>query len=133
MLARKAVHTALEATEPDFAGPAELALLLTNDDEQRALNKKWRGRDNTTNVLSFPQVESFLPLSALLGDIILARQTVANEAQEGQIPLEHHYVHLVVHGFLHILGYDHQIEEQARLMEGLETQILKTLGVPDPY
>ncbi len=97
------------------------------------LNKKWRGQDKTTNVLSFPQIEPFSPLFGLLGDIVLARQTVAHEAQASQIPLKHHYVHLVVHGFLHILGYDHQIDKQACLMEGLETQILKTLGVPDPY
>ncbi len=131
--ARDAIFAALRAAEPDFAGPCELALVLADDAHQKQLNKKWRGQDKTTNVLSFPQIEPFSPIFGLLGDIVLARQTVAHEAQASQIPLQHHYMHLVVHGFLHILGYDHQIDKQACLMEGLETRILKTLGVPDPY
>lgn len=131
--ARDAIFAALRVSEAKSSGPCELALLLGDDKEQRALNKKWRGQDKTTNVLSFPQIEPFSPLFGLLGDIILARQTVADEAQVSQISFKHHYMHLVVHGFLHILGYDHQTEKQADLMEGLETQILKTLGVSDPY
>ncbi len=132
-LAREAIFCALEQSGARATGPSELALVLTDDIRQKQLNKKWRGKDQSTNVLSFPQIEPFSPLSGLLGDIVLARQTVAGEAQAGPIPFEHHYLHLVIHGFLHILGYDHLTDNEACLMESLETEILSSLGVPDPY
>lgn len=84
-------------------------------------------------MLSFPQIEPFGPVAGLLGDITLAHETVAREAEELGKPFAHHFTHLVVHGFLHILGYDHLEEAEALQMEGLETQILARLGVEDPY
>ncbi len=117
----------------EIAAPAELSVLLTNDKEQRALNKKWRGQDKTTNVLSFAQIEPFAPLEGLLGDIVLARETVSGQAQRQQKPFHDHLTHLVVHGFLHILGYDHHTDTQAEQMQGLETRVLARLGIDDPY
>ena len=107
--------------------------MLTDDAEQQALNRDWRGIDKPTNVLSFPQIEPFGPVFGLLGDIVLARETVEREAREQGITLSDHFTHLVVHGFLHILGYDHLDDDEALVMERLETQILGTLGVADPY
>jgi probable rRNA maturation factor len=132
-LARAAIKGALEASGASQTGPAELVLVLSNDENQQALNKKWRQQDRPTNVLSFPQITPFLPLSGILGDIVLARETLVREAIELEIVFEHHYVHLVVHGFLHILGYDHQTDTEAFQMESLETQILADLGIADPY
>jgi probable rRNA maturation factor len=114
-------------------GASELSIVLTSDAEQRELNRDWRGIDQPTNVLSFPQIEPFGPVSGLLGDIVLARETLLREALDLGKSLDEHFTHLVVHGFLHILGYDHVAEDEALAMEGLETQILKTLGIPDPY
>ena len=108
-------------------------MLLTDDAEQRALNAQWRGKDAATNVLSFPQLEPFAPLAGLLGDISLARETLEREAAELGKSFTDHFTHLVVHGFLHILGHDHIEEADALVMEGLETQILASLGIADPY
>lgn len=104
-----------------------------DDAGQQALNKEWRGIDKPTNVLSFPQIEPFSPVLGILGDITLARETLEREAAEQVVSFTDHYTHLVVHGFLHILGYDHVDEKEALVMEGLETQILATLGIEDPY
>lgn len=128
-----AVRAALKASKAKLTGPAELSIVLTDDAEQRVLNRDWRGIDKSTNVLSFPQIEPFGPLSGLVGDIILARETLEREAQEQGISFEDHFTHLVVHGFLHLLGYDHVRDDEALVMEGLETQILASLGVADPY
>lgn len=116
-----------------MAGVAELSIVLTDDAEQRQLNHQWRGIDKPTNVLSFPQIEPFAPVVGLLGDITLARETLEREAAELGKDFADHFTHLVVHGFLHILGYDHLNEEEALVMEGLETQILQSLGIADPY
>jgi probable rRNA maturation factor len=107
--------------------------VLTDDAQQRVLNRDWRQIDKPTNVLSFPQIEPFSPLAGLVGDITLARETLEREAAEMGIAFEAHFTHLVVHGFLHLLGYDHIEEDEALQMEGLETQILATLGIADPY
>ena len=128
-----AVFEALKQSKAKVTGVAELSIVLTDDAEQQELNKEWRGIDKPTNVLSFPQIEPFGPVVGILGDIVLARETLEREAEELQKPFEEHFSHLVVHGFLHILGYDHIDEDEALQMEGLETQILKTLGIPDPY
>ena len=131
--AEVAVREALKQSKASVTGAAELSIVLTGDDEQRVLNRDWRGIDKSTNVLSFPQIEPFGPVSGLIGDIILARETLVREAGEQGVSFEDHFTHLVVHGFLHLLGYDHMDEDEALAMEGLETQILASLGVADPY
>jgi probable rRNA maturation factor len=127
------VLEALRQSKARVTGAAELSILLTDDAEQRELNGQWRGKDTTTNVLSFPQIEPFGPVTGLLGDITLARETLIREAKEQGVTFEAHFTHLVVHGFLHILGYDHLTDEEALHMESLETQILASLGVENPY
>lgn len=124
---------ALKQSKAKVKGAAELSILLTNDEEQQALNKAWRGKDSSTNVLSFPQIEPGDPVVGLLGDITMARETLIREAEEQGVSFEDHFTHLVVHGFLHILGYDHLDDDEAAAMEGLETSILATLGIDDPY
>lgn len=132
-LADRAVFEALKQSKAKVTGVAELSIVLTDDAEQQQLNREWRGIDKPTNVLSFPQIEPFGPVSGILGDIVLARETLEREAADLQKPLTDHFTHLVVHGFLHILGYDHMEEGEALEMEGLETQILGSLGIADPY
>ena len=131
--AEAAVQAALKLSKAKVSGAAELSIVLADDAEQQVLNRDWRGIDKTTNVLSFPQIEPFGPVSGLLGDIILARETLVREAEELGVSFEDHFTHLVVHGFLHLLGYDHIDDAEALVMEGLETQILASLGVADPY
>lgn len=131
--ADSAIHEALSQSKAKIAGVAEVTVVLTDDAEQQELNKQWRGLDKSTNVLSFPQLEPFTPVVGLVGDITLARETVEAEAAEMGITLEAHFTHLVVHGFLHLLGYDHIEEADAVKMESLETKILATLGIADPY
>jgi probable rRNA maturation factor len=119
----------------------EVSLVLTTDAEVQALNREWRDKDKPTNVLSFPMVErdELLGLPddgppVLLGDIALARETCAREAAEKQVPLEHHAAHLIIHGFLHLAGYDHVTSEaDAAEMEHLEVTALAKLGIADPY
>lgn len=124
---------ALEQSRAKVAGIAELSIVLTDDAEQQVLNRDWRGIDKPTNVLSFPQIEPFSPVIGILGDITLARETLEREARELGKSFEEHFTHLVIHGFLHILGYDHIEEADALVMEGLETQILSSMGIADPY
>ena len=109
---------------------AEVSVLLTDDAAVQVLNRDWRGMDKPTNVLSFPA-----PPGApdLLGDVALAFETVAREAAEQRKPIENHTRHLLVHGILHLVGYDHVQDGEAERMEGRERQILAGLGVPDPY
>jgi len=110
---------------------ATATIVLSDDAEVRRLNAQWREKDKPTNVLSFPAPEQ--PGVNFLGDVILAAETVAAEARDGNLPLEHHVTHLVIHGLLHLLGFDHETDEDAEEMESLETAILAGLGVPDPY
>ena len=124
---------ALKLSKARLKGVAELSILLTNDAEQHELNRQWRGKDSSTNVLSFPQIEPFGPVTGILGDITMARETIEREAVEQGTSFPDHFTHLVVHGFLHILGYDHLSDAEALQMEGLETQILASLGIADPY
>jgi probable rRNA maturation factor len=114
---------------------AELAIVLGNDSAIRALNRKWRGQNAPTNVLSFPAPApgKTPPASPYIGDIVIAYETAAREALAEGKPFEHHLAHLAVHGFLHLLGYDHRNNRDARNMERLERTILKRIGVPDPY
>ena len=131
--AEEAVRAALKASKAKVTGAAEVSIVLTDDAEQRELNRQWRGIDKSTNVLSFPQIAPFGPVSGLVGDIILARETLEREAAEMGVSFDDHFTHLLVHGFLHLLGYDHIQDDEALVMEGLETKILATLGVADPY
>ena len=124
---------ALKLSKARLKGAAELSILLTNDAEQHELNRQWRGKDSSTNVLSFPQIEPFGPVTGILGDITMARETLEREAVDQGTSFPDHFTHLVVHGFLHILGYDHLSDAEALQMEGLETQILASLGIADPY
>ena len=131
--AEQAVREALQQSRATVTGAAELSVVLTDDEQQRALNRDWRGIDKSTNVLSFPQIEPFGPVEGLLGDVLLARETLEREAVDLGVSFEDHFTHLMVHGFLHILGYDHMDDDEALVMESLETQILASLGVADPY
>jgi probable rRNA maturation factor len=111
---------------------SELAIVLTDDSTIRQLNRDWRGVDAPTNVLSFPASRiGSAPL--FIGDIVLAFETIAGEAKAERKPFAHHIAHLAVHGFLHLLGYDHLRKKDAEEMEQLERDILRRLRVPDPY
>lgn len=115
--------------------PAELTVYLANDDIVRRLNREFRGKDKPTNVLSFPASGGPTPPGApvLLGDVVIARETVLREAAGQGKTAFAHLAHLVVHGVLHLLGYDHEQPAEAERMESLETRILEGLGIPDPY
>lgn len=132
-VARRAAQAAL-AQSGKRIGAAELSLVLANDATVRDLNARWRGKDASTNVLAFASEEP--PVKGkpvLLGDVVLAYQTVAREAREQHKRLADHLRHLVIHGVLHLLGYDHMKATPAKRMEALETRILASLGVADPY
>ena len=134
---QRAVAAAAEFVNADI-GEAELAVMLTDDDGIRTLNSNWRGIDKPTNVLSFPALPPTGPRGPddaprMLGDIAIAYQTTRKEADDEQKPFEHHLSHLAVHGYLHLIGYDHENDADAEAMEGLEIEILAQLGIPDPY
>jgi probable rRNA maturation factor len=132
----RAIEAAAVAIDAD-TGAAELAVMLTDDDGIRALNASYRGQDKPTNVLSFPAAQPDYQVSdvapKLLGDIAIAYQTVRREADDEGKPFDHHLSHLAVHGFLHLVGYDHETDAEADAMEGAERSILAGLGIPDPY
>src|SRR3982075_3615827 len=139
--AEAVIHRAVAAAAAIVnAGPgeAELAAMLTDDAGIRTLNSTWRGLDKPTNVLSFPALQ---PTGAsgpddaprMLGDIAIAYETTRKEADDEQKPFDHHLSHLAVHGFLHLIGYDHEKDDDAEAMEALEQEILAQLGIPDPY
>ncbi|SBW14993.1 metal-dependent hydrolase [Brucella sp. 10RB9215] len=114
---------------------SELSVVFTDDASIQVLNGEWRGKDKPTNVLSFPAfpVKAGSQPGPMLGDIVIARETVEREAKEEGKPIENHLSHLVVHGFLHLLGYDHETDEEAEVMEAREREILHALAIPDPY
>jgi probable rRNA maturation factor len=133
-LAGRAVATAAGACGKQLPPRAEVSLLLADDAALRALNGRWRGKDKPTNVLSFPAATpATLARSPVLGDIAIAWETLAAEAGEEGKTVGDHFCHLVVHGFLHLVGYDHETAEDAETMEALERTILAELGVSDPY
>jgi len=134
-LCRSAVNAVFDTTGLLDQTP-EISIALADNDAVHALNRDYRGMDKPTNVLSFPSGEDAVPPEAdmiMLGDIILAFETVREEAADQNKPIKNHTSHLVVHGVLHLLGYDHEDDNQAEEMEMLERQILAKLGVDDPY
>ena len=124
----KSIKTALpDACLPE--GLQEVSLLLTDDASIRRLNHDYRNKDKPTNVLSFPTIEA----PGLLGDIILARETITREASDKGVSFKDHFTHLIIHGLLHLLGHDHQTDEQAAVMEAIEIGALEKLGIANPY
>ncbi|RUX94062.1 MULTISPECIES: rRNA maturation RNase YbeY [unclassified Mesorhizobium] len=121
--------------ETGVAGRSELSLVFSDDVHIRTLNAGWRGKDKPTNVLSFPAfpLAQGGPLPPMLGDIVLAAETVAREAALEDKPVENHITHLVIHGLLHLLGYDHETDTEAEAMEAIERAALARLAIPDPY
>lgn len=115
--------------------PSEVSLLFTDDQTMRGINAQWRGMDKPTNVLSFPAfpMRPGMAPKSLLGDIVLAFETVKREAVEEAKPFENHLSHLIAHGLLHLFGYDHETGGDAEIMEALERKILARLAIPDPY
>ena len=145
-LALRATTAAVERTPHGglLATPAaiEVSIRLAGDEEVRTLNREYRGKDKPTNVLSFPMVQPDLIDTAtrgsddgevLLGDVVLAHGVCAGEAAERGIALADHAAHLLVHGVLHLLGYDHGTDGEAEAMEAIERDALQSLGLPDPY
>ena len=143
-LVRSAAEAAIaESAFPQIASSAravELSVRLAGNDEVQALNAQWRGKDKPTNVLSFPQLDAnelervgSAGPDVMLGDLILAREVCQSEAAEKAVPLQDHASHLVVHGTLHLLGYDHQDDQSAEDMESREVRALARLGIADPY
>lgn len=123
----QSLEKAAEVLNKDFSGQ-EVSVVLSNDEEVQNLNKTFRHKDNPTNVLSFPS-----EIAEELGDIILSYETVLKEAREENISLLDHTLHLIIHGFLHLLGYDHEREYDAEIMENMEIKILKVLNIKNPY
>ena len=133
----RAIAAAAETVHAE-SGEAELAVMLTDDAGIRTLNKNWRGQDKPTNVLSFPALQPTGGQPSdngprMLGDIAIAWETTRREADDEQKPFDHHLSHLAVHGFLHLVGYDHENDVDAEAMEHLERDILAALGIADPY
>lgn len=133
-LVRRAIEAAWDnlGLEP---APCELSVVFTDDASIQTLNAQWRGKDKPTNVLSFPAfpVKAGNQPGPMLGDIVIAYETVEREAVDEGKPVNNHLTHLVVHGFLHLLGYDHETDEEAEEMERREREILHALAISDPY
>jgi probable rRNA maturation factor len=128
---RQAVTAAAQALS---TSEGEVAILLTDDASIRALNRQWRGIDQPTNVLSFPAAVTQTSAAAkFFGDIVLSYETLVNECADEDRIFLHHLAHLAVHGFLHLIGYDHQVDSEADQMEAVESRIMMRLKLPDPY
>jgi probable rRNA maturation factor len=134
-LAGQTVREAIVAAASTLSTEAgEVSIVLTDDSEIAKLNRNWRGIDKPTNVLSFPASGQKASNNVLLfGDIIIAYETLKRECDDENRIFLHHLAHLAVHGFLHLIGYDHQTDAQADEMEGLESKIMARLNIPDPY
>lgn len=127
--------SSLTEEKPDGLRAGEISLLFTDDAAVQKLNRDWRGKDKPTNVLSFP-AEEFPVLEGMpapLGDIALALETCVREAGKKKITVENHLAHLILHGILHLMGYDHVMDGEAAEMEDLERRLLARLGIADPY
>ena len=116
----------------DYAKDTAITLRIVDRIEMTQLNLYYRGKNKPTNVLSFPYADS-LEEEKMLGDIVICAPVVLTEADEQHKPWQAHWAHLVVHGCLHLVGFDHEIEDQAQIMESLEVKLLAGLGFPDPY
>ena len=114
-------------------GPAELVVRVVDEAEMTALNRRFRGKDGPTNVLSFHADVMPEIASDLLGDVVICAPVVARESVTQQKPAETHWAHLVIHGVLHLLGYDHQTDAEAQRMEACEIRLLGDMGISDPY
>jgi probable rRNA maturation factor len=137
---RKAVRGLPRLTERALGAAAnrmgrggEVAVLFTDDAEMHRLNRQWRGKDKATDVLSFPASDEISSENRYLGDIALSLETASADAEKLGRKMPGHISHLLVHGFLHLLGYDHETAGDAHVMESLEIEILAGLGLPDPY
>ena len=108
----------------------EVTIRITGEDEMQSLNNKWRNIDNPTNVLSFPLRQAGSPL---LGDVVVCAPVVRREAAQQAKALDAHWAHIIIHGILHLMGYDHTEEQEAEIMEAKETALMQELGFPDPY
>ncbi len=127
-LADSVVYKCFKVLKFPILKGSEICLVLTNDEEIKILNSKYRKKDKATNVLSFETGDKFL-----LGDIVISLDTLLKEATEQNIPLQNHFIHLLCHGVLHLLGFDHITDEQAEIMEGMEIKILKRFKIENPY
>ncbi|PMJ90460.1 rRNA maturation RNase YbeY [Vibrio sp. 10N.261.55.A7] len=127
------IHLWLSKAVTNFQANAEVTIRIVDIEESHQLNLQYRGKDKPTNVLSFPfEAPPGVELD-LLGDLIICRQVVEQEAKEQEKPLMAHWAHMVVHGSLHLLGYDHIEDDEAEEMESLETEFLMSMGFQDPY
>ncbi|AXF75225.1 rRNA maturation RNase YbeY [Erwinia tracheiphila] len=126
-------HHWLEAVLPQFQEESEVTIRIVDETESQQLNHTYRGKDKPTNVLSFPFEAPPGIALPLLGDLVICRQVVEQEAGEQEKPLLAHWAHMVVHGSLHLLGYDHIEDDEAEEMESIETEIMLALGYDDPY
>jgi probable rRNA maturation factor len=131
-LIERAASAAIRAAPPLPQGTYQVTLVLTDDAEMRALNRTWRGKNAATNVLSFPAHDE-VKGPGLLGDVVIAYETVSKEALAQHIAFDDHVAHLVVHGVLHLVGLDHIEEAEAERMEAIERTALASLGIADPY
>ena len=113
--------------------PVEVTLRIVDEDEGRELNMAWRKKDYATNVLSFPIGDTPAGITELLGDIVICAPVVEKEAVEQHKPLAAHWAHLVIHGILHLQGYDHEQQADAEIMENMEITFLEKIGYPNPY
>lgn len=133
-LVARAIEAACAESDVELAPSAEVSLLFCDDARIRELNREWRRLDKPTNVLSFPASDpARLAQAPLLGDIAIAFETVDRESADEQKSFSDHLSHMVVHGFLHLVGYDHEIEDDAEVMEAAEQRALARLGIADPY
>lgn len=133
-LAQRAAEAAFAVASDAPSEPVEIGLLLTDDAQIQELNKAWRGKNTPTNVLSFSAPNHPVqPGPRHLGDIALAYGTLVREAEDESKTVSDHFSHLIVHGVLHLLGYDHEVEAQAEIMEALEIEALAGLGISNPY
>ncbi|MGI9357712.1 MAG: rRNA maturation RNase YbeY [Rhizobiaceae bacterium] len=133
MIADEAILATAQAVDNRVPDEAEVSLLFTDDSQMQALNAQWRDQNTSTNVLSFAASKGCGQTTPMLGDIVLALETITREAAEQDKAFDDHLSHLIVHGFLHLLGFDHIEDAEAGVMEQLEREICASLGIADPY